>query len=801
MASMSRHDKAIEARKVTALMSTWLRKASGFHALMRNPLFQRSLLLVVMSLVLAVLFTPRFRPAHHDYTVGMIAPRDVRADRDVLVLDKKATEQRKKEAAREAKAVYDYDSELVSAIRASLTKTFTEARKTAGRGVREGNAPDAERLYGETKRIFEKNAGISLTKEEIAVLAENGFSPSLMEKIIGLVTALYSEEYITSGIFLEQDIEKGIVVRDVKTGLEAEHLSLPSIRHINDIRATLERKADTIFAKERTAVRWATVSLALRLVQPNLIFNRDATAKKREMLRDEIKPVYFKVRENETIVRAGEKITPHHLDVLVSLEKSGSADVLSRLFSFFGLFLVIALLFAVLYYPTRSWLKNDRRNVHLLFLATVAVLQVLLVRAGIFLAEAVSRSVVFITADAYIYAIPFTLGAMLVGIVINRNVALLFSLVSSLLLPLLFAGSVHLSLFCFIGCAVASYRIAHSAQPSGSLKVGLLVGVVNGVVIVFLGLLQGYVAVSDLLLKLLMGLLGGVMSGIIVAGIVPLCESLFGYTTDVKLMELANLNRPIFQRMILEAPGTYHHSIVVASMVEAAAEAIGANALLAKVSAYYHDIGKMKKPLYFIENQQNGENRHERLSPKMSSLVIMSHVKDGCELAQGIKLGPEITNIIREHHGTSMVSYFYEKAKRDKDLSIRALPESDFRYPGPKPQTREAGLVLLGDVMEASSRSLTQPTPSRIRNLVRERIEKIFLDGQLDECDLTLQDLTKIADSFIRILNGIFHHRIRYPEPVVRDIHDGRRNGHDNSHKKRAEKDKGGFAASAAGSP
>jgi putative nucleotidyltransferase with HDIG domain len=242
--------------------------------------------------------------------------------------------------------------------------------------------------------------------------------------------------------------------------------------------------------------------------------------------------------------------------------------------------------------------------------------------------------------------------------------------------------------------------------------------------------------------------------------------------------------------MIMEAPGTYHHSIVVASLVEAAAEAIGANPLLAKVSAYYHDIGKIRKPLYFIENQRNGENKHDRLSPRMSGLIIISHVKDGFELASKIKLGRQIMNIIKQHHGTSLVSYFYEKSKKDRDPSIRSLPESDFRYPGPNPQSREAGLVLLGDVIEASSRALSNPTPSRIKNLVRDRIEKVFMDGQLNECELTLRDLNKIAESFNRILNGIFHHRIDYPEPVIREFASAKKENNGDIDKKSSEKNR-----------
>jgi len=219
--------------------------------------------------------------------------------------------------------------------------------------------------------------------------------------------------------------------------------------------------------------------------------------------------------------------------------------------------------------------------------------------------------------------------------------------------------------------------------------------------------------------------------------------------------------------MIMVAPGTYHHSVVVASMVEAAAEAINANSLLAKVSAYYHDIGKIKKPIYYIENQQNWENKHDSLTPQMSSLVIISHVKDGCALAKDYKLGRPIIDIIRQHHGTSIVSYFYEKAKKNEKISGQSALESDFRYPGPKPQSKEAGLVLLGDVIEASSRTLKNPTPSRIKNHVVSRIRQVLAESQLDESELTLQDLNKIGESFNRILTGIFHHRIDYSESSI----------------------------------
>jgi len=258
------------------------------------------------------------------------------------------------------------------------------------------------------------------------------------------------------------------------------------------------------------------------------------------------------------------------------------------------------------------------------------------------------------------------------------------------------------------------------------------------------------------------GFLGGIGAGILTAGIVPLVESTFRYRTDITLLELANLERPILKRLMLEAPGTYHHSVIVGSMVEAAASAIGANPMLARVCGYYHDIGKLKQPLYFIENQRRIRNPHDKLAPSMSSLILISHIKNGVELARDNKLGQEIIDTIRQHHGTSLISYFFDKAKQRKGENNVEI--DDYCYPGPKPQTKEAGLVMLADVVEAASRTLENPTPSRIQGLVQNLINKIFSDGQLDNCELTLKDLDNIAKSFNQRLYGIYHHRVEYAD-------------------------------------
>jgi hypothetical protein len=298
---------------------------------------------------------------------------------------------------------------------------------------------------------------------------------------------------------------------------------------------------------------------------------------------------------------------------------------------------------------------------------------------------------------------------------------------------------------------------------------GFYVGIVNVIVVAVFSMAYGEAISESILFNMLLAFLGGIISGLIVTGIIPVVEGLFGYTTNFKLLELASLDHPLLKELITQAPGTYHHSWIIGNLVETAAEAINANPLFARVSALYHDIGKMKKPQYFFENQKGEKNPHDKLTPSLSSLIIIGHVKDGIELAKEHKLGKRLTDIIPQHHGTKLISYFYSKAKEQEDPDVHTVNEKDFRYPGPKPQTKEAGLVMLADAVEAASRTIQDPTPARIKQAVKKIIGNIFADGQLDECELTLKDLNKIAESFNRILNGIFHARIDYPEPVVRE--------------------------------
>jgi hypothetical protein len=366
------------------------------------------------------------------------------------------------------------------------------------------------------------------------------------------------------------------------------------------------------------------------------------------------------------------------------------------------------------------------------------------------------------------------------------TIATPFAVVMAVSFAIIFENSLTIFLYFLVNGTMAAYWIKHCRERKVFILAGVKLGILNILLVTSIDFYVVEFSNTKLLWDWTFAFMGGLGAGIVTAGIVPLAEMAFGYTTDISLLELASLDRPILRRLMIEAPGTYHHSVIVGSLVEAAATEIGANPLLAKVCGYYHDIGKIKKPLYFIENQEAGINKHDKLAPSMSSLILISHIKYGVEIAKENKLGQTIIESIRQHHGTSIIQYFYEKARQQKGEN--AVSIDDFRYSGPKPQTRETGLVMLADVVEAASRSLDDPTPSRIQNLVKNLFNSILSDGQLDECELTLKDLHKIARSFDKILNGIHHHRIEYIEkrPSV-GTNARRRTGNGNPDKKPAK--------------
>ena len=500
-----------------------------------------------------------------------------------------------------------------------------------------------------------------------------------------------------------------------------------------------------------------------RLIQPNITLNINETEIRKTLAAEEVKPVLYRIKAGEMVLREGERVTQTQLLKLNALsDTQGKENIIKKSSGGVMIFLTIIMIsYILLLNFQKEPLIKDNKN--LLFISCMLIGFFVFSRFSITFIEDVLHQVhPSIPSSAILFGIPLSAASMTVCIFMGFEIAVPFAIIMSLFSAILLQDRFDIFIYHLLNSTMAAFWVKECRERKVFIIAGLKLGLLNVLLATVVCTYNADVSGLMILWSWFFAFFSGIGAGIITSGLSPFVEILFGYTTDTTLLELANLDRPILRRLMLEAPGTYHHSVIVGSLVEAAASEIGSNPLLAKVCGYYHDIGKINKPLYFIENQFNGQNRHNKLAPSMSSLILISHVKDGVEIAKQHKLGQPIIDMIRQHHGTSLISFFYEKAKQLRGKENVKI--DDYRYPGPKPQTIEAALVMLADVVEASSRTLEDPTPSRIQGHVQKLINKVFSDGQLDNCELTLKDLHNIAKSFIKILTGIYHHRIDYPD-------------------------------------
>jgi putative nucleotidyltransferase with HDIG domain len=476
--------------------------------------------------------------------------------------------------------------------------------------------------------------------------------------------------------------------------------------------------------------------------------------------------------------------------------------------SVLGIFLLVAFLLAALYAYVRVLQpKEVRRPRSLVLIGIILVLVLLLTRYGLTVINSLHSSYPHIPLSAMRASLPVPLGAVLLTVLFNPRLAFAGSLVLTILTGVMLADPIQYFLFTFVGSVVGVFSLSARAGRTAFFRAGSVVGLANAYTLLAFALLEG--DATTILADIVGGLVNGAIVAVLATGLLPLLEHSFGRTTDFTLLELSNLNEPMLRHLLLTAPGTYHHSVMVGTLAESAAEAIGANALLCRVGAYYHDIGKTRHPTYFIENHADALSRHEKLAPSLSRTIVMSHVKEGIEMARDYGLPEVLVDLIPQHHGTRLVHYFYHRAKETADPDLQAVQEEAYRYPGPKPQTREAAILMLADAVEAAARTLTDPAPARIQGAVQKLINGIFVDGQLDECDLTLRDLHIIANSFVRILTGIFHHRVDYPGIQLQSVSRKRNENGDQPAKPAKEsprrdevaKKGGGKGAGSAGAP
>jgi len=707
-----------------------------------------------------------------------------KASRDFEVPDEGKTQQRREEARLRVRPVFDYDSLIESKVKRGVRDGFAAMQEIAARhpGVkidlsRKPTTPpskEEQELLAdlrEGRRAFEDNA-IAPDDEDFEMLAQGRFGPEFEQAVMTLIELAYRGKIVASRDELSRIDTNGITVRVVGGTTEYEiTTSPPGVLDLREVGTELDRFASVpgnLLPDAPTAMRRAVLRLARKQVRANLTVNIAETEARRKAAWEAVKPVSLTIKKGQRLIGDGELVNETHVLVTRSLRSQmneldllqlqlGGAGIVALLVSGAWLFFSAAL----------RQFRPSRRDAAFMGLLAAALLGGL--HVWVLVADAVHDRYPSLPIEALHFAFPVAAGAMLVRFVLSETSALFFAIIFSALAGVLLGNSLSFFLFSLIGSMVAADRIARAKDRAGIFRAGFSTGAVGFGLVIFIQLAaaKGF-GVEALVSGLFALVAGAFLLPALVLALTPLAEGIFGYASDVKLLELANLNHPALKELVLNAPGTYHHSIVMGSLVEAAAEAIGANSLLARSCAYYHDIGKGRNPGYFGENQK-GENGHDKLAPSMSAVIIKRHVTEGLEMAREYKLPRRVADAIPEHHGTRLVGYFFHKAQKEQEGRDDAKPidEALFRYPGPKPQSRETALVMIADACEAASRSMAEPTTDKLRALVQKMINLIFSEGQLDECDLTLKDLHLIAESFTRTLEGIYHARPQYPAGAI----------------------------------
>ncbi|MFT4702775.1 MAG: putative nucleotidyltransferase with HDIG domain [Bradymonadia bacterium] len=607
--------------------------------------------------------------------------------------------------------------------------------------------------------------------EALRKFAAAGFTVPTEDALRALIRAAMEEIIVEDVRALDSVESDGIVLRtiDLAGTSETQVRRFSRFHDLSDVEALISQAQHHLRYVEERAHQLAIEDVARSTIVLNTRFNGLETNSRRQAAMAAVEAAFRErltetYKSGELLVPSGHVITADHVARVGAMYQTAPPKA-SRVQTFFGTFVLLILsLFPILVFALSNLRSFSHQTRDLMMMGFVLLLHLGLTNAGIFIADLVAENRDFLPALAWRAVLPFAAGSMLVRILTNAEDALIYGVIYALLTGMLLDFDASYTAMALIASVVASGAVGRAQTRTDILTAGAVVGAVMLGLNLALSLVMGTAEGTDLIWFALAASLCGLTSALLVYGLLPVVETLFRYTTPLKLMELANLNHPALRELILKAPGSYHHSMMVGQLVEAACEAVGADALLGRVGAYFHDIGKAKNPRYFAENQDH-HNPHDKLKPNMSALIIKAHVKDGVELARQHKLPEEIIDFIREHHGTSLIQYFYRRAQEETDGEVR---EEDYRYPGPRPRSRETAICLLADGIEAASRALPDPNHAHLKGLVQRMVNRAFTDGQLDDCDLTLRDLHVIAQAFLLRLTAFYHQRPEYPDAAKR---------------------------------
>ncbi len=659
-------------------------------------------------LAIAAIFSGTLISQRIDVHVGDLAPRTVYAPYGVV--DWGATEHARKEAMISVGRVLTVDRHVLDAARQQVVNRFNllaalSMDKAAPLKAREAVAAQdipvslPASIWGQVLRLPPNSA--------------NGISTLEQQAMVIISSVLGNEDVRNTSVALT-------FARDGAAQLASDEQTDPGLR---------------LFLTDFTR----------SLIAPNTFVNRTATRQRRQQAASRVPLV--KILRGETVLVQGQRVTGNDIRVLRELGLlSRGINVAPYAGSLLLSGVLVGILGGYVWFQRRGLLQETTQVA-----VTGAILVVFLLGSDLLKNFSVVSYLMVPTA------------AVMVAVLYDSGLGMILAGVLSLAIAALTDSSITVALVSFLGAVAGVLGVKRLSHRFDILWAGVAVGVVNLFGLAGMDWMQGaslvqYPVWQGLVYAAVDGLLAAALAG----GLLQLVEGPLGLVTAMKLIELSNPNQPLLRKLIVDAPGTYHHSMMVGNLAEAATEAIGGNSLLARVGAYYHDIGKSKRAYFFVDNQFGGENPHDDLPPSLSAEIIAAHVRDGIGLAKAHHLPDAIVQFIREHHGTTLIRYFYDKAVQTDTGD--GVVEEDFRYEGPRPQSRETAVVMLADASEATCRTLKQPTPALIEQTVRRLIAERLHDGQFDESQVTLRDLDTIAKTFTRVLTGVFHQRVEYPE-------------------------------------
>jgi putative nucleotidyltransferase with HDIG domain len=703
-------------------------------------------LVLATTLLLLSSYASGFSESYRD---GDVVTRAIIVPADITTVDLKETERRKSLVRDAARPIFNYDSSRAEISVQSLRAGWDDLKQQTT-------------TTPETPPKWNGEGGEAAAKAIIA----HKFSEADLDRLTAII-----RETGRGYVYDDNDAERlrqEIVLVDVRNPSAQIIMPAPQTQMValSAARRSLELRLLNLpgwTTQEKTALGTAL----LPLIRPSVVLDQTATAAAREAEADRVPPVIISLKRNQVLAREGDTITPNILAQIAAIR--GTGRVGRPWHNFFGLLLVVTAVYWCAWKfaehrSTSSALSLHKRKAFALVGSAILV-QTALMRVGFTFGDSVAARMShapFSDPTIWNFAIPFAAAALLVAMLVDTQLAFLAGIITALFAGILAPAGMQKALYAMVSCSAAVYGIGRYRERQSVTLAGLFVGVVNiFMAMALIAYSEQPITLKTFLLAVGCGVAGGLLTAVFTAGGMPVNESVFGILTDVKLLELSNADLPVLGQLALRAPGTNQHSHAVGQLAEDACRAVGGNPLLARIGALYHDIGKLAAPEYFVENQQ-GENPHDRLKPHHSAKIITSHVTYGSRLAKEIGLPTKIADFIPQHHGTRTLHYFLRKAQAQAKPG-EVIDESDFRYPGPKPQFKEAAIMMLADSCEAAARSLARPDPENIRAIVVKIIDAIITDGQLDECDVTLQELTTIREAMISALTAIYHARIDYP--------------------------------------